>query len=967
MVRRGDTDDEPGRADDDARRSALPGIAAFGVFRLRATERVLEKDGVPLKIGSRALDILVMLADRAPEVVSNRDLMARVWGSLVVGEGSLRFHIAALRKTLGADEAGTRYVTNIPGRGYCLAMPVTWKAAAPSASVATPLSAPRLPRRPLRMVGRDGAIRDLTRRLREQRFLSIVGAGGIGKTTVALGVAHEVLSEFGGAVQFLDLAALEDPQLVAGTLAAQLALTVVTENPLPVILAFLRERRVLLVFDSCECVIETVATLAENIFRDAPQVHILTTSRESLRAVGERVYHLPPLECPPRDAVSLTATQALGFPAVQLFVEQVAASGYPFELNDEDSPIVAEVCRRLDGIALALELAACRVGVHGIQGIATLLEDEFRLLWRGRRTALPRHQTLNATLDWSYNLLSENERLTLRRLAAFVGAFSLEAALAVVGEDLDAAELTETLATLIEKSLVTLDTAAQLRYRLLDTTRAYLRQKLIESGEHTKIGRRHAEYVSYRLERFMPRASLTLSPESVEFFVEQLANVRAALNWSFSEQGDMAIGVRLTAASAPLFFQLSLLTECIAWTERAMGSLDTANRGTQLELVLLTRHGLALMFTKGNARAHSAIVRALELAESLKDDQSQLLLIDLLFTFMNRSGDFRRVADLGMRFGAVLRKTIEDPVGDAIAHSVAGTMCYQLGRYKDVLDHARIALSHPADSPRLSTVPHVNTYRIDSRIVLSRSLWLLGYPEQAVEAAGRSLDEATALGQPVVLAYALSWNLFSYLQAGDWATAERLIDRLMGDANRHSLSTYRGAALGWQGMLAVLRGDPSHGIELLRTALAALRADGYENHRCVLSGALAEGLAATGLTEVAHTTICEAITWAEGHGRLADLPELLRIKGEILIAISPANTSEAEACLVNSLELARQQSALSLELRTGMALARLWADKGRVDEALALLAPIHSGFTEGLHTRDPVVAANLLDELRSQN
>jgi predicted ATPase len=257
------------------------------------------------------------------------------------------------------------------------------------------------------MVGRDDAVRDLAKRLREQRFVSIVGAGGIGKTTVAIAVAHEVLSEFDGAVQFLDLASIEDPQLVAGALASQLGLSVVSENALPAILAFLRERRVLLVFDSCERVIETAATLAENIFRDAPQIHILATSRESLRAEGERVHHLSPLGCPPRDAVSLTATQALGFSAVQLFVDQVAAGGYPFELNDEDAPIVAEVCRRLDGIALALELAACRVGVYGIQGIASLLENEFRLRWRGRRTALPRHQTLNATLDWSYNLLSE--------------------------------------------------------------------------------------------------------------------------------------------------------------------------------------------------------------------------------------------------------------------------------------------------------------------------------------------------------------------------------------------------------------------------------------------------------------------------------------------------------------------------------------------------------------------------------
>src|SRR6202167_475744 len=517
MVRCGDTQDAISQTEAVNRGAKLPRIAEFGPFRLRTTQRVLEKDGVALKIGSRALDLLVTLVERAPDVVIKRDLISRVWGNLVIDESSLRWHIASLRKTLGDDESGARYVTNVVARGYCFAAPVIWTAAAPttSESLAASLSVPRLPRRPLRMVGRDDTVRDLAKRLREQRFVSIVGAGGIGKTTVAIAVAHDVLSEFDGAVQFLDLAAIENPQLVGGALASQLGLSVVSENPLRAILASLRERRVLLVLDNCEHVIEAVAALAENIFRDAPQVYILATSRESLRAQGERVHHLSPLKFPPPESVSLTATQALGFPAVQLFVEQIAASGYAFELNDEDAPTIAEICCRLDGIALALELAASRVGVHGVQGIASLLESEFRLLWRGRRTALPRHQTLRATLDWSYNLLSETERLTLRRLAVLVGAFSLEAALAVAGENLALAEVTETLGTLVEKSLVTADTAATLRYRLLDTTRAYAWRKLAASGEQMKIARRHGEYFSYRIERFKVSAALASSPEAI--------------------------------------------------------------------------------------------------------------------------------------------------------------------------------------------------------------------------------------------------------------------------------------------------------------------------------------------------------------------------------------------------------------------------------------------------------------------
>jgi predicted ATPase/DNA-binding winged helix-turn-helix (wHTH) protein len=968
MVQRGDTLEEPPRTDGPNRGSALPRVAAFGPFRLRAAERILEKDGITLKIGSRALDILVTLVERAPNVIIKRDLISRVWGNLVVDESSLRWHITSIRKTLGDDESGAHYVTNVVGRGYCFAAPVTWTAAAPTTreSVVTPVSASSLPRRSLRMVGRDGAVRDLTRRLIEQRFVSIVGPGGIGKTTVALAVAHDVLPEFAGTVQFLDLAAIENPQLVGFALASQLGLSVISENPLPVILAFLRERRMLLVFDSCERVIETVATLAENIFRDAPQVHILATSRESLRAEGERVHHLPPLECPPADAVSLTATQALAFPAVQLFVEQVAASGYPFELNDQDAPTIAEVCRRLDGIALALELAACRVGVYGIQGIASLLESEFRLRWSGLRTALARHQTLNATLDWSHNLLSGTERLTLRRLAVFVGAFSLEAALDVVADDLDPAEVTETLAMLVDKSLVARDTTVTMRYRLLDTTRAYARQKLAESGEHATIARRHGEYFTYRLERFKASAALASSRAAVHFFVEHLGNVRTALEWSFSEHEDSAIGVRLTAAAAPLFLELTLLGECNAWTERAMRDLDSASSGTRLELELQACFGFALLYTKASVRAaHSALVRALELAESLKDAPSQLLLLCGLYRFEVRTGDFRGLDALTARCEAAA-KQIEHSVEDGIANAIAASTCCFLGRYKEALMHARIALSHPVHSSQLNAGMYGGfTQRISVRNVFSRSLWMLGYANQAIESARQSLDEATDQG-PVTIPYALAWNVFVYLQIGDWLTAKKLIDRLANYARKDDLSIINLQAVGWQGVLAILRGDPSLGIELLQTALAALRAFGYELHRCVFSARLAQGFAKAGNTEIARTTICEAVTWAEGRGRSADLPELLRIKAEILIVASPAHTSEAEGCLAGSLELARQQSALSLELRTGMSLARLWAENGQVDEALDLLAPIHSRFTEGFDTLDLVAAANLLDELRSR-
>ena len=958
----------PHHREDDARPALGPSawrgkIASFGPFRLRATERLLEKDGAPLKIGSRALDVLIMLLEYAPEVVSKRDLMRRVWGQLVVDEVSLRFHIAALRKRLGDAQSSVRYITNIPGRGYCFAGAVSWTEAQATPRKAR-TTALQLPREPLLMVGRDNAVRELITLLKKKRFVSIVGAGGIGKTTIALTMAHRMLAEFEGAVHFLDLGAVEDPRLLASLLVSQLGLVAVSEQPLPVILTFLRERRMLLVFDSCEHLIEAIAALAETIFRDACQVHILVTSREALRAEGEQVHHLPPLECPPVTE-SLTATQALSFSAVQLFVKQVAHSGHAFELTDADAPVVADICRRLDGIALALEFAAARVGVHGVRGTASLLDKHFRLLWRGRRTALPRHQTLSATLDWSYNLLSPTEQLVLRRLAVFVGGLSLEAALDVVAESLGPAELTETLATLVDKSLVISDRTAATRYRLLDTTRAYAWQKLTESEEDTKVLRRHCEHMIYALERFGATIWAPRSPENIDFFVLNLSDIRAALEWSFSDHGDAGLGAKLASASACLFFQAGLLPQCAAWTERAIGALDNSSEGTHLESELLACFASSIMVTRGNGpHIHTALIRALDIAERLRAAPMQLYLLHALYKWQIRSGDLRGFRELTSRVETVATQ-IADPLADAIAHGFFAVTCFFTGDNREVRRHVHIALTAPVHLSKLNLASFGHLHRV--RSTLARNLWVMGCPEQAAAAAEEAFHEAENLNHPVTLCYILMSCVIVAHETGDWQRAEELIHRLSAIATKHELLTYARASVGWQGCLAVSRGDLSRGVELLQTALAALHEDGYELYRPQLSLTLAEGLAKIGEQELAYTTICEAVSWSETRGRILELIDLLRVKGEILTSISQQNTSEGEACLLQSLQLARQRGLLSLELRTGTSLARLWADRGEMDKALELLDPIFNRFSEGFKTRDLVAAANLLQRLRSRN
>jgi predicted ATPase/DNA-binding winged helix-turn-helix (wHTH) protein len=450
--------------------------ASFGPYRLVPARQLLLEANNPLRIGTRALDILIALVERSGQLVSKEELIARVWPNTFVEEGNLRVHVAMLRKTLGDGQAGNRYIATLAGRGYRFIAPVSWTTG-PGSSPPQTGAVDRehnLPAPLARIVGRAAIVSDLVARLPQRRFITLVGLGGIGKTTVALAAAEAAIASYEDGARFVDLASLNDPVLVPGALASVLGAGIRSETPIPGLVAFLKHKRMLLVLDSCEHVVEAAARLALEVLKGAPGVDILATSREPLRAEGEHVQRLAPLGTP---AVStgVTAAEALAFPAVQLFVERVAANVEGYELSDGDAPTVADICRRLDGIALAIELAASRVDFLGVQGLAKGLDDRFRLLIRGRRTALPRHRMLSATLDWSYEFLPESERLVLRRLAVFAGSFTLEAASAVAeNPNISAPDAAECVENLISKSLVAANIGGTtVRYRLLETMRAY--------------------------------------------------------------------------------------------------------------------------------------------------------------------------------------------------------------------------------------------------------------------------------------------------------------------------------------------------------------------------------------------------------------------------------------------------------------------------------------------------------------
>jgi predicted ATPase/DNA-binding winged helix-turn-helix (wHTH) protein len=480
-----------------AARSATPveHAIAFGPFRLLSARRLLLHGDQPVRLGSRAFEILIALVERPGELVTKAELMARAWPSTFVEEGKLKVQVAGLRRALGDSRGSDRYLATIPGRGYRFVAPITViddSVPAPQATV----EEAKLPAPVTHLIDRAEIIGAITADLPHRRCITIVGPGGIGKTTVALAVARGLIEAHGHGAALVDLAQVVDPRLVPSALADALGLEIASANPIANLVAALKGKPMLLVLDNCEHVIEAAAALAVEVLNAAPGVRILATSREPLRVESEQVHRLPPLDYPPRSA-GLTAAAALGFPAVQLFVERAAAILGEFELADEDAPIVAEICRKLDGVPLAIEFAAARLDAFGVRGLAAHLDDRLQLLTGGRRPALPRHHSLRANLDWGHDLLREPERVVLRRVAILAGDFTLGAAKAVAGSAGSAGpEVVECVANLVTKSLIEADVdGAVPRYRLLETTQAYALEKLFESGEFEQVERRHAEYL----------------------------------------------------------------------------------------------------------------------------------------------------------------------------------------------------------------------------------------------------------------------------------------------------------------------------------------------------------------------------------------------------------------------------------------------------------------------------------------
>jgi predicted ATPase/DNA-binding winged helix-turn-helix (wHTH) protein/exonuclease VII small subunit len=527
-----------------------------------------------MPLGARAVAVLSALVERANDYVPKASIMDAAWPGVVVEESNLAVQISAIRHVLAQTPGGEHWIETLPRRGYRFVGPVTEIRDKLPKGGAAGIQRSNLPEPLTSFVGRERELVEIKRLLPGKRLLTLVGVGGIGKTRLALQVAAEVMDAYRDGVWLVDLAPLVDPTLVPSALAQALGASESAGRPLIETLCnHLKGRQLLLLLDNCEHLLDACATLADAILRSAAGTTIIATSREPLHLAGEQTYSLPTLSLPDPTGGTEAVERS---EAVQLFMERAQRQQAGFALTSVRAPVVAQLCIHLDGIPLALELAAARIRSLSIEQINARLDNRFRLLTGGPRMALPRQQTLRATLDWSYDLLAEQERTVLRRLAIFPSSFTLEAASSIVSHDtIDEYAVIDLLSQLVARSLVIADAIdARVRYRLLETTRAYAMEKLVEAGETEAITLRHAQCFRTRFERAHDDWLRMTDANWRAIYLPELDSVRAALDWCLGAGGEPAIAIALAGASGAVWADLSLLREGRQWLEAAIARVD---------------------------------------------------------------------------------------------------------------------------------------------------------------------------------------------------------------------------------------------------------------------------------------------------------------------------------------------------------------------------------------------------------
>jgi non-specific serine/threonine protein kinase len=929
-------------------------------WELDLATRELRALGAPVPIGGRAFDILAALVISPGEIVSKDDLMKRVWPGIVVEENTIQVHISAIRKALGKDR---NLLRTISGRGYRLLGNWTFRRAnnpSPAPMRLGPAERPYLTNIPAStsdLIGRETAIAQVLTLMSAYRVVTLTGPGGIGKTVLASEIARHLLPTFERDAIFVELVSLSDPGRVSTALTQALDLHIQgDEISAELVARAIGGRKMLLVIDNCEHLIDAAAALVEAIVRACPNVSVLATSRELLRIEGEYAYRVPPLEVP----ISGRTDNALEHSAVQLFVARTRALQWDFTPDAEKLSAIAGICRHLDGIPLAIEFAAARAATLGIQQIAGRLDDRFVLLTGGRRTALPRHQTLRAALDWSYQLLPQTERQLLCNLATFPAGFTLEAAMAVSGET--EAEAALEISNLVSKSLVTFEgSEASPRWRLLETVRVYALEKLGVRDDFRRTMRRFTKFFLRFFHPFSEERHLQASIDDIGRFRREIDNLRAALSWALSQQGDSVLGTRLAAAASDFWTAISLVSEAGDWAKRALDCIGE-ERGTRTEMVLRCALGFALIYTQGMShRGKEVLMGALALAKTFDDFDYRERVTCALWLFSARSMELKDAMGFAREYELVVKES--DVHARATAAWLVGIPQTYLAEHKEAAERLEWAAKHlPFESRRKDMLRLGADIRTSSMAHNTVNLISRGLLDSAVRTAEDSIREARETKQPFVLCVALAWAAgFVSLSLEDLHRAKEWGEELLEHAFKHGLRPFHAVGLCVKGSLASRLGKPAEGLEALQFGLGEMREAAYllfyPFFLCELASAMQSmGRFSEGLNEVGN-----AFRFSQEKGYRWMMPELLRKKGEILKDQGLSQALLVETLFRQAMRQASAQDAIYWQIAAGISLVDSLDSDGARESARTTLLSIYERFCEGLTSKKLLRAKIIID------
>ncbi len=937
-------------------------VYSFGPFRLYPERQLLLRNGVNVKLGGRAFEILHLLVRRNGDIVSKEDLIAAAWPGVFVHESNLKVNLSSLRRSLNDVQKLPDYIVTIPGRGYRFIAKVEIGLADDGdykvhADYPQSSSLPSLGF----IVGRDHEVSHLTELMLAQHFLiTLVGAAGVGKTTVAISASTAFAARRPTDVCFVDLSKIEDPSMLPSVLAAALGLRGELGDPLVAVCDYLRPRNLLLLLDNCEHVLSAVAVFISTLRTRQSQCKLLVTSREPMRIPSEHVYVLNNLAVPAENA-ALSLERVLSSPAVELFLLR-AAEWTGYQVTEHDFETVAKICRALDGLPLALELAAANLEQTTPATVLATLDEflDFRI-GSVRPDAPDRHETLHAAIDWSFSLLSNTEATVFCMASVFADSFELEDGIAVAGSlGLTALDVIAALGTLVSKSLITAQVSGPgLRYRLLDSTRRYGARRLAAQGLDTRCHRAHAERMLHVFEQSGTEWGWRERGDWSRSYVTRLADLRSALLWAFGEDGDALLGIELTAASLPLWFESSLVAEARTRVETALAFAETNGCEPLPKAKLSLARGWSMMFARPFTEEMGHVwLSAFEFARDAGSIEYQLQALVGLAYFTMDTGNIGRAIVWLKEFRTLSERHHYhdfDPEYEsalAWAQGHAGHIVDSIKRLEKLAEKYVWATSGPQKAGLVAD----RTAGITGHIPFFA--WIAGRVDYAAALASETLvaaeREGYLMSQSNVLAQAVCPVAYS---RGDLKALETGVSRLHSILEMENIGVWVPVRSFFAAALADLEGDEDAEARM-RSAI-----DDFINNRFVLRlpatmGILAEVYLRKGKLDLASNMLDLAEAYDKRQGELWSRSELRRLRGRFCAQTGEAG--RAEKYFATALDEARNIGARSHELRAATDLASHFNQSGEFEAASKLLCPVLRSFSEGFQTRDYLSAREIL-------